>query len=224
VIEEKPNALFQWGFAWTSRVLAYRKFSKVVFDSTSPIDFSSTLWKDPRPIFFYSTHESFWDPILAADISVLRCKRRCVAPMAAEQLRKFKSLKRVGIFGVEDGAATAAKEFIDSHIAQSVRPAVWVTPQGCFVPDSTKQPTFKTGLSYWSLSRDCIRIPVAICYSSDLSPLVSVRLGSPEDVVGRSLEYLKDKLELEKDAGRLRVQLESVVRDLKASRSFEKLI
>lgn len=223
MIQERPWPLFQWGFAWTSRVLSWAKFKDVCFDETSALNFGDSLWATEKPIFFYSTHESFWDPLIAAEIAVLRCKRQCVAPMAQEQLDRFPSLKRVGVFGVRAHAASEIDHYIDDHIRRVRHPAVWVTPQAAFVPNSLEQPPFRLGLSMWSLKRNCVRIPVVIRFEGDEKPVVRLRLGNPEEVQGRSIVFERDKALLVEDAERLRENLIHEVRLSHESESWTSL-
>jgi 1-acyl-sn-glycerol-3-phosphate acyltransferase len=89
-----------------------------------------------RPALVVMNHVSWWDPILL--IVAWReffASRPPYGPIDANELRRFKIFKKVGLFGVDpDDPATleAMRAYLVAEAAQSPRLALCVTPQGRF--------------------------------------------------------------------------------------------
>jgi hypothetical protein len=84
-------------------------------------------------------HASWWDPLVALVVGTeLFSARRVIAPMHAEQLRRFAFMRRLGMFGIDPdnpeslGAmSTYVAQYFASHPSPA-RPTLILTPQGTF--------------------------------------------------------------------------------------------
>ena len=181
MIEPNLISIAQKGFAKTSSVLLSKTFGGPWWDLDSALMPDSAL-PQGRPIFFYSTHSSWWDPMVFALIAIEIFKSRTISPMDEREFRKYKSLRFAGVFGVSEGEGQLVESVIEREFEKFPQTRVWVTPQGAFAPNELKQPDFKTGLSRWSLPMRGIRIPVSIHYyfGPEAKPGLFVRVGKAE--------------------------------------------
>ena len=187
MIEPSLLPLFQKGFAKTAQVLLARLFSEVWIDKTGSYCIEKG-WPSQSPLFLYSTHSSWWDPIAAAFLSVNYMKRRTIAPMDEKEFKNYKSLRFVGLFGVSQGDGEKVQTTIQNEIEQKPETVVWVTPQGQFAPNELEQPEFKSGLSRWATAMPgSVCVPVSIHYHFGHlpRPFVFFRLGNPVESVAK---------------------------------------
>lgn len=137
------------------------------------------------PYVVFLNHPSWWDPI----VSLLLARHYTwdfsnYAPIDAEMLEKFRFFRRLGFFGVEKGTRRGAQQFLRTSQAILRNPAsvLWVTPQGAFVDQRSRQIEFKPGLSLLAHGRSDLQlVPLALDYSfgSERLPFVAARFGTP---------------------------------------------
>ena len=199
MIEPKLVPLFQKGFAKTSRVLLERLFSEVWIDKSGAFS-QEKGWPQGGPLFLYSTHSSWWDPIAAAYLSVEFMKRRTIAPMDESEFKRYRSLRFVGLFGVSQGDGEKVHSLIEEQLQQHPKSCVWVTPQGKFSPNELDQPKFKNGLARWAQIPGSVCVPVAIHYwfGHLPRPFIFYRLGEAIESIGRSAQPEKYSEQLRK--------------------------
>ncbi len=200
------KALFQKGFAKTARLLLKATFHELYWDLESALA-PEALKSHDEGLCFYSNHSSWWDVLVAADISVNHFKLAVMAPMSEVEFKKNPALKYTGIFGVSEGDGPALEEGLKKELFTSHK-ALWITPQGRFSPNESSLPAFKTGLSRWTKGRGAKRFPVAIHYSFSFHkrPSVFVRIGA-------SVPF-KAKASVDQDAETLRKALAQEVKAL----------
>lgn len=88
------------------------------------------------PVIIAMTHPSWWDPIIAFWIGSRWFARRApLAPMEAEQLRRFSFFRRLGVFGIDPDAPEslpATVRHVTARFEQVPHTVLWITPQGRF--------------------------------------------------------------------------------------------
>ncbi|WP_170984512.1 lysophospholipid acyltransferase family protein [Rhodoligotrophos defluvii] len=121
-----------------------------------------------RPPIFFSNHVSWWDPIFYVLIAArLLPGYRSFGPIDAASLRKYRFLRRLGIFPVEQNTARGAAQFLTTARGLLAAPgtALWITPQGRFADSRERPIAFRPGLAH--LARDvpdAVLVPVALEY------------------------------------------------------------
>jgi 1-acyl-sn-glycerol-3-phosphate acyltransferase len=129
------DARFAGVFSWYTRRLLAKNFRAVGVE-TATFDFANRLGQESRPVVLAMSHSSWWDPLAAFFLrSNLLAGRTGIAPMDAEQLRKFTFFRKVGIFGIDpDSPASmnAMLEYVRTFFAGTERATLAITPQGRF--------------------------------------------------------------------------------------------
>jgi len=89
------------------------------------------------PVLVALNHASWWDPLIAVLLHRRHfADRDNLAPMDAHELRRFRILRKLGIFGIDPddpGAMEAMAAYVQRRLAQMPHSSVILTPQGRFV-------------------------------------------------------------------------------------------
>lgn len=120
------------------------------------------------PLIVYGNHSSWWDPMLIVLLGEqLLPQRNHYAPIAAEALKKYPILRKLGIFPVEMSSARGAAQFL--RTAEAILRSggvLWLTPQGRFADPREFPLAFKPGLAALALRLpDVPLIPLAVEYT-----------------------------------------------------------
>lgn len=88
------------------------------------------------PAIVVMNHSSWWDPLVCVLLaSALTPSRTHVAPMDIEQLRRFRFMRKLGIFGVSPDDPRSlprmSRHVLDRFKSED-RCTLWITPQGEF--------------------------------------------------------------------------------------------
>jgi 1-acyl-sn-glycerol-3-phosphate acyltransferase len=123
---------------------------------------------DDRPVIIYMNHPAWWDAafMLMLTGSVFR-GRASFAPMDAQQLARYRFMARIGAFGLERGAYTAAARFLHlGHaILQQPRALLWVTAEGAFTDVRRRPVHLRPGLAHLArMVPDTVLLPFAVEY------------------------------------------------------------
>ena len=132
--------------AWSPRFTAFfgwyveRKL-RGAFHAVRMLPESGAALRDLRahdgPVLVALNHASWWDPLIAVLLHRRHFPDRDnLAPMDAHELRRFRILRKLGIFGIDpdDPAAMEAMgAYVQQRLAQMPRSSVILTPQGRFV-------------------------------------------------------------------------------------------
>jgi hypothetical protein len=190
MIEPQLISTFQKGFGKTCRLMLSRSFAGVFLDSDS--HFGPGRWPQGDGVFFYASHSTWWDPVIAGFLAVELMGLKVIAPMAEDEYKKRLSLKFVGVFGVREGDGPEVESLIQKLKTREPKLAVWVTPQGTFYPNELPQPKFKSGLSRWSRMRGSVRIPVSahLQFTTRSKPDLFLAVGAP--ILGQDLDLESD--------------------------------
>lgn len=149
------------------------------------------LWDDAdalavprdRPLVFAMSHASWWDVLIGYHLARQVLGIESYAPMDEAQLRRYRILRRLGLYSVDRASRAGVRDFL-GYSAALLRPgrAVWMTPQGAITSSRRRPVRFQPGIGH--LVR---RVPgtavvtVAVAYEFLEEPRaeVFVKLGRP---------------------------------------------
>ncbi len=137
------------------------------------------------PLVVYSSHASWWDPIVGLVLQdELLPKSKVFAPMAAQMVQKYPMFGRMGFFGVEQNSARGAVRFL--KVAQAVLQhpdhVLAVTPQGRLADCRERPVSFVGGLGHLAArSPVAAFVPLAVEYVfwEERLPEILLRFGQP---------------------------------------------
>ena len=157
-----------------------------------------------RPVVFFCNHAGWWDPILYLLVAArLVSDRRGFGPIDAQALQKYRFLRRIGLFPVEQDSRRGAIDFL---VAAKVILAVpgtslWLTPQGQFCDARERPVRFKAGLAHLVRDMPAVQlVPFAAEYPfwSERRPEALVHFGPVIDGTsfdGQGVEVVQSRLE-----------------------------
>lgn len=181
-----------------------RQFS---FVGLSRSELTGIQLDDDRPVIVYLNHPSWWDPLVCLQLAARWFRDRpAFAPMDAAQLRRYRILRSVGMFGVEQNSARGAAQFlrVSKRVLAQKGAMLWLTPQGRFADPRERPLRFAPGLSrLLPHAPDAWLVPLAIEYSfgANRKPGVLMRLGEParaEDLLAAFPDHVERSAELER--------------------------
>jgi 1-acyl-sn-glycerol-3-phosphate acyltransferase len=176
--------MLRW-FVWYSRRYLRRHFHgfRVGLEDRPTIDPS-------RPLVIFLNHTSWWDPLTVLLITQhFFPERRFYAPIDAAALEKYGILRRIGLFGVEQGTLRGARQFLERSTEALASPNgnLCVTPQGRFADSRERPLAFEAGLGQLAKRLpDAVFLPLAIEYPfwEERLPEVLAHFGQPADLGG----------------------------------------
>ncbi|TVQ52789.1 MAG: acyltransferase [Phycisphaerales bacterium] len=135
LIPADPSPRVRRGFAWYSRRLVRKSFYALrIARETESL--ARDLNRDRAPVLIAMSHASWWDPIIGLLLhEAYLPDRNACAPMDAEQLERFRFMRKLGIFGInpdDPASLDAMQSYVDQWFHANDRPAIWITPQGRF--------------------------------------------------------------------------------------------
>jgi len=138
-----------------------------------------------RPLVVYLNHASWWDPLTCLLLArEFFSNRTAFAPIDAPMLERYAFFRRLGFFGVEQGAVSGARGFL--HRAQAIlnspQHALWLTPQGQFRDVRERPLRLASGLGALPVARpDAMFVPLAIEYPfwTESRPEMLASFGEP---------------------------------------------
>ncbi len=140
---------------------------------------------DNRPLIVALNHPSWWDPLTCILVSrVLLPTHDHYAPMDAAEAERYRILRHMGLFPVEQHSTRGAVQFLraSQQILSRPRSVLWITPQGAFTDVRSRPLQFRAGLSalVTRLPQATV-IPLAIEYSfwNERLPEILVNCGTP---------------------------------------------
>lgn len=169
--------LVRW-FRWYARGYVGKHFSRVrLLNENLP------ALPPNVPVIVFVNHASWWDPMLCLLIAErFFGSRDCYAPIDARALEKYAFFRKLGFFGVEQGTARGAVQFLrtgEAVLAQGGA-MLWLTPQGRFVDQRSRPIVFEPGLAHLvHRTNDLILLPLAFDFGFGVErkPEVAARFG-----------------------------------------------
>lgn len=164
-----------------------------------------------RPVIVCSNHPGWWDPAMYILImSTLWPHRVGFGPMDAAALRKYRVLRRVGVFGIDPDTRRGAAMFLRSglRILSDPRAVMFITAQGAFTDVRLRPIRLRPGIAH--LARrvpDAVILPLALEYPfwNERRPEALAYFGPPVEAapglpVGAFTSRLQDALAQAADA------------------------
>lgn len=139
-----------------------------------------------RPVVVYANHPSWWDPAVVMVLAPrLFPGHEMYGPIEAAQLQRYRFFRRVGLFGVPEGRAGAARFLAaSSRILADPSRMLWITAQGRFADPRERPLGLKTGVAHL-LAREprIMALPLALEYPfwSEKRPEALAAFGEPLD-------------------------------------------
>ncbi len=179
MLTAKKSRLFEKIFALYNRNLIKRRFHLY---QVSGLDY--LINKNPNiPLLIYANHTSWWDGLLAFEIS--RAARLDSFIMMDElNLRRFFLFQRLGAFSIFRGfrgMKESIKYSSDLMLANSTR-TLWIFPQGEIVPYDFRPIHFYNGAArIVEKVGKCLTVPLAfrLEFTGEFKPEIFVKIGKP---------------------------------------------
>lgn len=123
------------GFSIVTRRMFRKQFAAIRMVKGSR-ELIESLDRRLGPAIIAVNHSSWWDPLVCVLLaSTLTTSRTHAAPMDIEQLRRFRFMRKLGIFGVSPDDPRSLPR-MTRHVLQRFstedRCTLWITPQGEF--------------------------------------------------------------------------------------------
>jgi 1-acyl-sn-glycerol-3-phosphate acyltransferase len=140
---------------------------------------------DPaKPLVVYANHPSWWDPLVFILLSArVAPQRKCFGPMDARMLEKYRFMKRLGVFGVEQDSRRGAAQFLLAARGLLADPAntLWLTPQGHFSDARARPVKFQPGLGHIARDSEATFVPLAmeLTFWNEPAPELLLAFGEP---------------------------------------------
>ena len=137
------------------------------------------------PIVLYTNHASWWDPLVCL---VLKAEffpdRAGFAPIDLDAFDRYKLLRKLGFFGVEQGTRRGAVQFLRTAetILRESYHLLALTPQGRFSDVRERPLRFPSGLGHLATRvESALFVPLAVEYVfwEERLPEILVRFGEP---------------------------------------------
>jgi 1-acyl-sn-glycerol-3-phosphate acyltransferase len=179
MLQAKKNRWFERAFAVYNRNLLRRRFHSF---RVSGLDYLKTK----KPAVVYANHSSWWDGLVAFEISRI-LKADAFVMMEERHLRKLFLFRRLGAFSVVRENPRQAVESLNyavSLLSEKSNRMLWIFPQGEILPSDVRPLHFYQGLArIIERTRNCSAIPLAIRYEflGEFKPEIFVKIGAPEN-------------------------------------------
>lgn len=135
IVPAKPSARFSRFFAGWVRGMMRRDFASVRLAHGSA-RLLEQIQTHPGPAIVLLNHASWWDPLIGLVLAQRFAPSRTLAsPIDAEQLAKFRFMRRLGLFGLDPTHPEALERFVDhceGLFHDQPRTLLGLTPQGSF--------------------------------------------------------------------------------------------
>lgn len=122
-------------FAAYSERLLRRRFASVRLMQEGAELLARADWY-AGPVLLTMNHASWWDPLVGLVLVSRHLPSRTgTAPMDIEEFRRFRFMKRLGMFGLDPkhpDALALLTEYVAEFFRRESRPLVGITPQGAF--------------------------------------------------------------------------------------------
>jgi chlorobactene lauroyltransferase len=180
MLEAKKSRWFEEVFAVYNRNLFRRRFHSF---HTAGLNFLSADRKTPQII--YANHSSWWDGLVAFEIS-RRAKLDSFVMMEERQLKKLFLFRRLGAFSVvRENAREAVKSvnYAANLLKENPSRTLWIFPQGEILPNDRRPLRFFNGAARIVEKTVAVKaVPLAMRYEfrGEFKPEIFVKIGEPE--------------------------------------------
>ena len=147
-----------------------------------------------RPLVVFANHPGWWDGVAFMLLSVgLFPKRRMFTPMDKASLDKYAFMRRLGVFGIENGTPRGAVAFL--RTAEQVLAApdrmLWMNAPGRFADVRERPVPIAPGMTRLpEMAPDALFIPLALDYPFWTERKAEMLCAFGEPIDGRTLAVL----------------------------------
>lgn len=179
MLEAKKSVWFEKIFAVYNRNLLKRRFHSFNISSLESLS-------QNKPQIIYANHSSWWDGLIAFEISRLTESDSFVM-MEEKHLRKLFLFRRLGAFSVVRENPRQAIESINYAVEllkENPKRTLWIFPQGEILPNDVRPLNFYRGLArIVEKVGDCSIVPCAMRFEflGEFKPEVFVKIGEPQN-------------------------------------------
>lgn len=183
MLEAKKSYWFERVFAIYNRNLIKRRFSSL---NVLNLDILQNLNRE-FPLIIYTNHSSWWDGLIAFQISH-KAKLDSYILMEEKHLERFFLFRRLGAFSViRENAREALKsiEYSADLLREDSNRTLWIFPQGEILPNDARPLNFYNGFSrIIAKTGRCFVLSLAIRYefANEFKPGIFVKIGKAEFV------------------------------------------
>lgn len=181
MLEAKKSKIFETLFALYNRNLLKRRFC-----SFHICGLPFLLNKNSNtPVVIYCNHSSWWDGLIAFQISHA-ARLNSFVMMEEKQLRKLFLFRRLGAFSVvreKPREALKSVNYAVDLLKKNNSPTLWIFPQGEILPNDVRPIKFFSGLTkIIEKTEYCRAASLAMRYEflGEFKPRIFVRVGEPE--------------------------------------------
>ena len=181
MLEAKKSRWFEEIFAVYNRNLLRRRFHSL---RVSGLDFLKSR-KPDLPFLIYANHSSWWDGLVAFQIS-RRIGSDSFMLMEEKQLKKLFLFRRLGAFSVvRENPREAVKSiyYAADLLKENSNRTLWIFPQGEILPNDKRPLSFYNGVSrVVEKAGRVLTVPAAMRYEfrGEFKPEIFVKIGSPQ--------------------------------------------
>lgn len=181
MLKARKSALFEAIYSVYNRNLLKRRFISM---QISGLEFL-TARDENLPLLIYANHSSWWDGLVAFEIS-RRLNLDSFVMMEEKQLRKLRFFRRLGAFSVvreKPREAIKSVNYAAAILRQKPNRAVWIFPQGEILPNDIRPLGFYRGLSkIIEKAGKCSVVPLAMRFEflGEFKPEIFVKIGEAE--------------------------------------------
>lgn len=207
MLEANKSHWFEKIFAVYNRNLLRRNFSSL---NVSGLD----LINDPKPHIIYANHSSWWDGLIAFEISN-QIQADSFVMMEEKHLQRLFLFRRIGAFSVNRHNGRQAVESLNYAVdllRKKLNATLWIFPQGEILPNDVRPLKFYNGLARIISKLEFCRITcLAIRYEflGEYKPQIFIKIGVSETFSSTG------KLESKNLTGRLEDNLTNTLNELK---------
>ena len=181
MLEANKSALFEKIFAVYNGNLLKRRFHSLQVSG-----FQFLLDKNPNiPLIIYCNHSSWWDGLVAFQIS-LNAGLDSFLMMEERHLRRLFLFRLVGAFSVvreKPREAYQSMVYIQKLLSENPRRTLWIFPQGEILPNDSRPLKFYNGLTKIAEKlRECSVASLSMRYEflGEFKPRIFAKIEEPE--------------------------------------------
>ncbi len=225
MLKVNKSGWFEKIFSIYNRNLLKRRFHALHFAGFENLNEKSA----DIPKIIYVNHSSWWDGLVAFQISSL-LKLNSFVMMEEKQLKRLSLFRKLGAFSVvRENPFKAIKSinYAADLLKENAKSILWVFPQGEILPNDVRPLKFYSGVSrIIQKVGKCLVYPLALRYEflGDFKPEIFARAGKPDLI--SSIKTLSIKNATKNFEDKIILTLEEVRQDIlnQNFRSYKNII
>ena len=213
MLEANKSAIFEKIFAVYNRSLLKRRFHSFHISGLNYL-----FNKNPNvPLIIYCNHSSWWDGLVAFQISH-KARLNSYVMMEEKQLKDLFLFRRLGAFSVvreKPREAIQSIRYAAQLLKQDSTSTLWIFPQGEILPNDLRPLKFFNGLSkIIEQTENCETASLSIRYEflGEFKPRILVKIDEPETI--SRIEISNSRVLSEMLSNRLTMNLDDLRNDV----------